>query len=95
MRPLDSLNVEVAKSCAAKILWGQRCMLKQTITIPTILFSDRGVSAIGQRARAADAEAGDVVRVLAEGALGRDLRLERAEAVVDDLPHHLVVLHCY
>ena len=43
--------------------------------------------------RAAVAEAGDIVRVAAEGLLLRDLTLERAEVVVDHLPDNLVVLH--
>ena len=56
------------------------------------LLSDRRIAAVGQRARRAVAQAGDVVLVAAE-ILGLGLDLVRAVVVVDDLPDHLVVLH--
>ena len=55
---------------------------------PAIFLKDRGVLRVCKWARRAVAQAGQIVLVAAEGLCLR-LGLERAEALIDDLPDDL------
>lgn len=57
------------------------------------LLSNGCIRTIGQGTCTAKTQTCDVVWVLTKSALSSNFRLERAEALVDDLPNHFVVLH--
>lgn len=56
------------------------------------MVANRGVSAVGEGARAPVADSRDIVRVSAEYS-GGDFGHETAVVVANDLPYHVVVLH--
>lgn len=58
------------------------------------MIANRGVSAVGEGARAPVAYSRDIVRVSTEYA-GGDFGHETAVVVSDDLPYHVVVLHLW
>jgi hypothetical protein len=62
------------------------------ITNPFFL-PNSGISTVRQGTRAADAETGHIVWVLAEGALLGHFALEGTELMIDDLPNNFVVDH--
>jgi hypothetical protein len=59
----------------------------------SFLFSNCCVQTVGQWTCTSKTKASHVVRVLTESPFTGDFSLERAKALVDDLPHYLVVLH--
>jgi hypothetical protein len=56
-------------------------------------LGDGRVLRVGERTRRLVAEAGDVLVVAAKVRLLRRRNLEGAEAVIDHLPDHVIVLH--